>query len=46
MVSAAVSTKERTFSTPDQRVLPHGYYMLFAVSSGGIPSEAIWVRVT
>ena len=45
MTSTSTSPTERVFSTPNQRVLPRGYYMLFAVSNGGIPSKAVWVRI-
>ncbi|MEO6597677.1 MAG: galactose oxidase-like domain-containing protein [Planctomycetota bacterium] len=43
--SVAVSSTERTFDTPDQMALPHGYYMLFALSDGRIPANAVWVKL-
>lgn len=45
LVSTAVTTTSRTFSLPAETVVPRGYYMLWAVSAGGVPSEAIWIRV-
>jgi len=31
---------------PDPRIGPPGWYMLFAVSTGGVPSEAAWVHLS
>lgn len=45
LASTAQGPDVRTFDLPGERVLPRGYYMLFAVSDGGVPAEAIWVRV-
>lgn len=33
------------FTLPPETTAPRGYYMAFAVTSGGIPSEALWVRL-
>ena len=31
---------------PDPRIAPPGWYMLFAVSPDGVPSEAAWVHLS
>ena len=31
---------------PDPRIAPPGWYMLFAVSADGVPSEAAWVHLS
>ena len=31
---------------PDPRIAPPGWYMLFAVSAGGVPSSAAWVHLS
>jgi hypothetical protein len=31
---------------PDPRIAPPGWYMLFAVSAGGVPSNAAWVHLS
>jgi hypothetical protein len=31
--------------TPNPNIAPPGYYMMFLVNSGGVPSEAQWVHV-
>jgi len=36
---------QRTFSVPDGRVLPRGYYMMFALTNANIPSVAEWVKL-
>ncbi|MEO6593455.1 MAG: galactose oxidase early set domain-containing protein, partial [Planctomycetota bacterium] len=33
------------FTAPSEAQAPRGYYMLFVLTSLGIPSEAIWVRL-
>ena len=33
------------FSLPPETKAPRGYYMAFAVTTGGIPSKALWVRL-
>jgi hypothetical protein len=43
--SVATSTKSRQFNVPDETVAPRGYNMLYVLSNGGVPSEAIWVRI-
>jgi len=43
--STAVYARERTFDLPAETVVPRGYYMLWAVTNGGIPSEAVWILV-
>lgn len=43
--SVVVSANEIVVDIPAETVAPRGYHMLFAVSSGGTPSEAIWVRI-
>ena len=32
-------------SPPDANLAPPGYYMLFALAKGGVPSKAQWVRL-
>jgi len=44
--SSAMSSTKRLFATPDSSTLPRGYYMLFALNTGGIPSVATWVKIT
>ena len=43
--ASTVGAQEAAFAVPDDKTLPKGYYMLFAVGQGGIPSSAIWVRI-
>ena len=31
---------------PDPRIAPPGWYLLFVVSTGGVPSEAAWVHLS
>lgn len=45
LMSSPVSATSRLFALPDSRALPRGYYMMFALNGGGVPSEAVWVRV-
>lgn len=33
------------FTVPPETDAPRGYYMAFAVTAGGIPAEALWVRL-
>jgi hypothetical protein len=40
------TANERKFGMPSNpNALPPGYYMLFAVTEGRVPAEAVWVRV-
>ena len=39
------TTDELQFTLPDSKRLPLGYYMLFALNVGGIPSKAAWIKV-
>ncbi|MCA8976172.1 MAG: DUF1929 domain-containing protein [Planctomycetes bacterium] len=36
---------QRVFDIPDNLSLPRGYYMLFALNSALVPSEAAWIKV-
>ena len=36
---------QRVFDIPDNYSLPRGYYMLFALNSALVPSEAAWVKI-
>jgi hypothetical protein len=40
-----ITTYDVSFAVPAETLAPRGYYMLFCMSSAGIPSEAVWVRV-
>jgi len=46
MAVTQVSPTELQFTTPAETQTPRGYYMLWAVANGGIPSHAIWVMFT
>lgn len=36
-----------TFTTPaNDKVVPRGLYMLFLVTNLGVPSNAVWVRLS
>jgi len=39
------TSREIWFDVPDEKLVPRGFYMLWAVTSGGTPSEATWVKV-
>ena len=41
--STPVSTKQLSFTVPSETQAPRGFYMAFAVTTAGIPAEAIWV---
>ncbi len=45
--STAISEKpgHRAFVMPTETEAPRGYYMLWAITDGGVPSEAVWVRI-
>ncbi|MCU0865331.1 MAG: galactose oxidase early set domain-containing protein [Planctomycetes bacterium] len=45
-ITVPVGTASMWFKTPEEKVLPRGYYMLFVVEKTGVPSEATWVRIT
>ncbi|MEQ1736823.1 MAG: galactose oxidase early set domain-containing protein [Rhodoglobus sp.] len=34
------------YDMPIETVAPRGYYMLFALTDGGVPSEAAWIQIT
>ena len=43
---SVVSATQRSVTLPaSDSLLPDGYYMLFAISDQGVPSEAVWVRI-
>lgn len=41
----SAQTQSITFTIPAEAQAPRGKYMLFALTSGGIPSDAIWVHL-
>lgn len=43
--SVAVDSRHRICSLPAETVVPRGYYLMWAVDNGGVPSTAIWVKV-
>jgi len=43
--STSVKAGARSFDVPAETVAPRGYYLLWAVDNGGLPAEAIWVRI-
>ncbi len=45
MAVTPVTATQVQFTVPGETLAPRGYYMLFAVTNGGIPSEAIWVKL-
>jgi hypothetical protein len=45
-LTAGGAPNERKFRTPaNPYALPPGYYMLFAVTDGRVPAEAVWVTI-
>lgn len=40
-----VSALTLQFTVPSEAQAPRGYYMMFVLSSAGIPSTALWVRL-
>lgn len=43
--TVAVNQQTLQFDLPAQTVVPAGYYMLWVLTNGGIPSEAVWIKV-
>jgi len=38
-----VDPRQLSFTLPTETQAPRGYYMAFAVTTAGIPAEAVWV---
>ena len=41
----SLAQNQLSFTAPSEQQAPRGYYMLFVLSSVGVPSEAIWVQL-
>jgi hypothetical protein len=40
-----LALNQLSFTAPSEQQAPRGHYMLFVLSSVGIPSEAVWVQL-
>jgi hypothetical protein len=45
LLSEPIDATSRSFKVPDEKSLTRGFYMLWAVTNAGIPSQAVWARV-